>query len=52
MLYLNKLQLLDEILLDEEGHRLEFEKLLEIIEKIGDKKGAMMGMMQLMGKGD
>ena len=39
-------QLLEKLLLDEEGHRLEFEKFLEIMEKVGDKKGAMFGLLQ------
>jgi bacterioferritin len=43
-------QLLDKILLEEEVHRLQFEKFLEIVEKVGDMKGAMIGLMQALGK--
>jgi bacterioferritin len=42
-------QLLDEILLDEEGHRLKFDNLLEAMEKIGDLKGGLVGMIQALG---
>jgi len=43
-------QLLDGILLQEEDHKLEFERFLEVLEKVGDKKGAIMGLMQAFGK--
>ncbi len=40
-------QLLDNIIKDEEGHRLQFEAILDAMEKIGDQKG-LYGLIHIL----
>jgi len=44
-------QLLDRILADEEKHKLRLQDFHNALEKVGDMKGAMIGLMQAL-KGD